>query len=299
VPAPLVDKQQVRLFAIAYLAGFAALIVLRFVAVPVVETGQLPSWSAATTAFLDNALAALLASAAIFAVARWLGIAAPSADLNIVAPSRIRSILDDASASAGEWTFRGSVGRSTIANILPRLEGRAVAENRTIRFTLFILDPSDTAMLDRYAAARRGRRAVTSDQLAEELWASILSATNAHLRTSNLDVSILLHSSLAFLRYDIWDTGALATNGYRTEPAILAVGDSFLLKAWKEDLRIALSIATRVDISAAEAVRSASDVPPALTALGLTDSAAPVGPDAAARIWARVSGPVDPFATPS
>jgi hypothetical protein len=178
-------------------------------------------------------------------------------DLTAVEPWNIHPALVDALAQTRNYWFRGRSGRFMRDTVLPELDDNARKEATQRKVHLLLPDPADNKTMKRYAEYRNSlamssRDRWTAARIRTEVLATILRAAELSANNHFLEVEVSVSSSFALYRSDMSDRRLIMTREEPKWPALMCSAGSVFYDSFLEEMRIAHSLGTRLNLSGLE-----------------------------------------------
>jgi hypothetical protein len=272
-----------------------ALALIRFLLIPSLANQKTPSLAQDVGDLADNLLTALLASVAVFGLLATLW-GPERREVRFIAPTKIRETLQDGLSTTSHWTYKGHIGRSFVANILPQLIEKAQTDNEGHLVKLMVLDPASDAALKAHTRLRRQHGPQAKEHLQVQLWSTILGSIKQTLDVPVVTIEIYLHNAVSFVRNDLWDAGGIMTNENAQEKAVYFPDQSLLYKLVAQDMRVIQEQRACLDLSSVHTMDTPAEIEGAIRTLKLHLPEQGNLTSLVSQVHDLIAQPIDPFA---
>jgi hypothetical protein len=171
--------------------------------------------------------------------------------------SEVSKVLAEARTGTDRWTFKGGTGAYMRVVTLPECLSEARRERRELQVQMEILDPTDLALCNRYAALYRTLAERDEDDAMTwtgkgtqiESYATILAACYYKQKLAHLlDIRIGLSSTVSTFRWDLSSRFLIVTQRGPRFPAMIVERGQLYYDSWNTELRTSFSECQSVPI---------------------------------------------------
>ena len=219
-------------------------LVVRYWILPAFDASLSLSGAQLLASVIEKLLMSFIVTIAIGSFLYWLQPeAVRSANMTVVEPKEISSLLVSAIHQTEKWWFRGGTGRYLRAETLPKLAESTRNTSSTRELHVQLIDPLHVAACEGYALYRTGLRSATADnerwtrdRVQREICATLLSLFLKTKQYPLLRVEITLLPSFSSFRIDLSSQYVILTKEDPQAPGVRCDHGSFFYRAYLDDL---------------------------------------------------------------